>query len=101
MNLRRHVPKFGMVDPIPSGILGKGKVGNGISIDFVIELEEDTKAGVCKDGVRGFSEYVIVRKSFFSRRESLRCQVLLDGEMRKLHDSMAFPIDDGNETRAC
>jgi hypothetical protein len=49
-----------MVDPMPSGIWGKGKAGNGISVDLVIELEEDTEAGVCKDGMRRFWENVIV-----------------------------------------
>src|SRR6266849_8455704 len=60
LNLRRHVPKFDMIDPILSGIWGKGKVGNGISVDLVIELEEDNEAGVCKDGMRRFRENVIV-----------------------------------------
>jgi len=34
-------------------------------------------------------------------RESLRCQELFDGEVRKLYDSVAFPISDSNETSAC
>src|SRR5712691_2604867 len=38
---------------------------------------------------------------FFGRRESLRCQILFDGEMRKLYDSVAFLINDGNETSTC
>src|SRR6266852_356374 len=38
---------------------------------------------------------------FFGRRESLRRQVLFDGEMRKLYDSVAFPINDGNQTSTC
>jgi hypothetical protein len=33
--------------------------------------------------------------------ESLRCQVLLDGEVRKLYDLVVALIDDGDETRAC
>jgi hypothetical protein len=49
-----------MVDPVSSGIGGEGKVAYGVSVDFVIELEEDTKAGVCKDGMRRFGENVIV-----------------------------------------
>jgi hypothetical protein len=49
-----------MVDPIPSGIWGKGKVGNGISVDFVIELKENTEAGVSECGMCGFGENVIV-----------------------------------------
>jgi hypothetical protein len=49
-----------MVDPVSGGIRRKGEVTYGISVDFVIELEEDAEAGVCKDGMRGFSEYVIV-----------------------------------------
>jgi hypothetical protein len=69
-----------MVDPVSGGVQGEGEVAYGIAVDFVIELE-DAEAGMCKDGMRGFSEYVIVRKTFFGSRESLRRQVLLDGEM--------------------
>jgi hypothetical protein len=87
-----------MIDPVPSGIRGEGKVSYGISIDFVVEVEEDAEASVCKDGMCGFGENVIVRKTFFRRRESLRCQVLLDREVRELHYLMASPVDDGDET---
>jgi len=70
-----------MDDPMSGGIRREWEVAYGITVDFVIELEEDTEAGVCKDSMRGFTEYVIVRKTFFGSRESLRRQVLLDGEM--------------------
>jgi len=50
-----------MVDPVSGGIGGKGKVSYGISVDLVIELEEDTEAGVCEDGMRRFEENVVVR----------------------------------------
>jgi len=49
-----------MIDPVPSGIWGEGKVSYGISVDFVVEVEEDAEANVCKDGVCGFGENVIV-----------------------------------------
>jgi hypothetical protein len=49
-----------MVDPVSSGIRGEGKVTYGSSVDFVIELEEDTEASVCKDGMGRFEEDVIV-----------------------------------------
>jgi hypothetical protein len=49
-----------MVNPVPGGIRGEGKVINGIFLDFVIELEEDTEGSVCDDGVRWFGEDVIV-----------------------------------------
>jgi hypothetical protein len=45
---------------MPRSIQGEGKATYGIPVDFVIELEEDTEARVCKDGVRGFGENVIV-----------------------------------------
>jgi len=48
-----------MVDPMPSGIRREGKVSHGISVDFVIEPEEDTEGNVCKDGMCGFGENVI------------------------------------------
>ena len=63
--MRRHIPKLGMVDPVPRGIPGEGKATYGISVDFVIELEEDTQASVCKDGMRGFVKNMIIRKTFF------------------------------------
>jgi hypothetical protein len=71
-----------MVNPILGCVRGKGKVGNDILVDFVVEVEEDTEAGMCKDGMRRFWENVIARQTFFSCCESLRCQVLFDREMR-------------------
>jgi hypothetical protein len=64
-------------------------VSYSISVDFVVEAEEDTEANVCKDGMCGFGENVIVRKTIFRSRESLRCQVLLDREVRELYYLMA------------
>jgi len=48
-----------MVHPVSGRIQGKRKATNRIFVDFVIELEEDAKAGVCKDGVRRFWEDMI------------------------------------------
>jgi hypothetical protein len=48
-----------MIDPVPSGITGDRKVTYDISLGFVIELEEDTEASTCKEGVRRFEENVI------------------------------------------
>jgi hypothetical protein len=90
-----------MVDPVPRGIRSEGEMANDISVDFVIKSKEDTEASKCKDGMRRFGENVIICKTFFSIRESLRCQELLDGKMRELYNLAAFPIDNGNETRAC
>jgi hypothetical protein len=70
-----------MVDPVSGGIPREREVTNGITIDFVIEFQEDAEAGVRKGGMCRFSEYVIVGKSFFSQRESLRGQEFLDREM--------------------
>jgi len=49
-----------MVDPVSGGIGGEGKVSYGISVDIIIQLEEDAEAGVCEDGMRRFGENVIV-----------------------------------------
>jgi hypothetical protein len=49
-----------MVDPVPRGIQSEGKVTYRISVDFVIELEQDTEGCVCKDGMGRFGENVIV-----------------------------------------
>jgi hypothetical protein len=49
-----------MVDPVSSGIPHEGEVAYRVSVDFVIELEEDTEAGLCKDGMRGFGKNKIV-----------------------------------------
>jgi hypothetical protein len=59
-----------MVDPVPRGIWSEGKVTYGISVDFVVEVEENAEASLCQDGMRRFRENVIVRKGFFCCRES-------------------------------
>jgi hypothetical protein len=87
-----------MIDPVPSGIWGEGRVSYRLSVEFVVEVEEDAEANVCKAGMCRFGENVIVWKTFFGCRESLRCQVLLDGEVRELYDSKASPVDDGVHT---
>ena len=51
-----------MIHPVLSSIRGEGEPGYRISVDFVIEVEEDAQASVCKDGMGGFGENVIVRK---------------------------------------
>ncbi len=83
---------------MPSGIQNEGKLSYGISVDFVVEVEKDTKVGVCKDDMCRFGENVIVQKMFFSHHESLQCQVLLDREVRELYYLMASPVDDCDET---
>ena len=49
-----------MVDPVPGNIPREGKVGYGISVDLIIEPEDDTEANVRKGGMRRFGENVIV-----------------------------------------
>jgi hypothetical protein len=48
-----------MVDPVPSGIRGEGRVSYGISLDFVIELVEGAEASVRKESMRRFGENMI------------------------------------------
>jgi len=55
-----YTSKLGVVNPVSGCILREWEVTYGISVGFVIELEEDTEAGVCKDGMGGFGENVIV-----------------------------------------
>jgi hypothetical protein len=92
---------MGMIDPVSRSVWGERKVTYGISVDFVIELEEDTETGVCQDGVRRFGENVIVRKTFCCCRKSLRCQELLDRKVGELNDLKAADIHDGDKTRTC
>jgi hypothetical protein len=49
-----------MIDPVPSGILGKRKVTYGASVDFFVELEEDAEASLCEDHMCGFGKNVVV-----------------------------------------
>jgi hypothetical protein len=60
LDVRGYVPKLGVVDPVPRGIRREGKVAYCISVDFVIELEEDTEASVRQDGVSRLGENVVV-----------------------------------------
>jgi hypothetical protein len=58
-----------MIDPVLSGIRGEGRVSYGISVDFVVEVEEDAEANVCKDGMCGTGENSIVRVQAGVRRQ--------------------------------
>jgi hypothetical protein len=49
-----------MIDPVPRGIRGEGKVIYGIFVILVIELEENTEASLCKDGMGRFRKNVVV-----------------------------------------
>jgi len=60
VTVRRHVHKLRMIDPMSSGIQSEGKVTYGVSVDFVIELEEDSEASLRKDGMRSFGKDVKV-----------------------------------------
>jgi hypothetical protein len=48
-----------MIDPVSGGIRGEGYTTYGISVDFVIELEEDAEASMCKGGMGRSWEDVI------------------------------------------
>ena len=75
--------------------MARGKVIYSIFVDFVIESKEDTEANMCKENMRRFGENVIEMKGVI---RPIRCQVLLDREMRELNDLTAFPIDNRDET---
>ena len=83
------------------GIWCEREMAYGISIDFVIELDEDTEASICKGGMGRLGEDVIVRKTFFGLCESFRCQELFDREMCELYYLADPLIDDGDQTGAC
>ena len=60
-----------MIDPVSGGIRSEGNSTYGISVDFVIKLEEDAEASVSKESMCGFGENVIERQTFFGICESL------------------------------
>ena len=69
-----------MIDSVPNGIQGDGKAKYLMSVDFVVEVEEEPEASACEEGLCGFKENVIAGKTF-PHRESLRGQVLLVSEL--------------------
>ena len=90
-----------MIDPVSGGILREGNVTYGISVSFVIELEEDAQASVCKGDMGRFKKDVIEWKMSCGLCEPLRCQELLNGGMREL-DYLAFSLsDNGDKAGAC
>jgi len=92
--------KPGMVDPVSCGVLGEGKVFDGPSVNFVIESKGDTEAACARVTCAGSGEC----DSMKGVRQPSRVAPMsrtFDGEVRKLYDSVAFPISDSNETSAC
>ena len=49
-----------MIDPVLSGVWSEWEMVYGIFVDFVIEVEKNTEAGVCEDGMCGFGKNVKV-----------------------------------------
>src|SRR5712671_5205234 len=101
LDLRRHVAKLGMIDPISSGIGCQRKPIYRISIDFVIQFEEDAEAGVCECRMGMVGKNVVVRKTLFGLGESFRCQVFFDREVGELYNWEAADVDDHDKTRTC
>jgi hypothetical protein len=56
----RRVNDCGVINPALCGIRGKGNVKYDILVDLVVEVEEDAEASMCKDGMCGFGENVII-----------------------------------------
>ena len=51
-----------MINPVPlaGGMQGEGEMSYDFSVGFVVEVEEDAEARVCKDDMCEFGENVIV-----------------------------------------
>jgi hypothetical protein len=60
-----------MIDPVSSCIQSERKLTYGVSVDFVIKLEEDTETGACKQRMGLSGKNVIRRKRIFCVCESL------------------------------
>jgi hypothetical protein len=70
-----------MICPVSGGIQNEGNTTNGIFIDCVIELEEDSEASMCKGGTGRFKEDVIKRKRPFGT--TLHWHNMENGEKNK------------------
>src|SRR5882672_6068827 len=90
-----------MIDPMSSGIKRKRKPTYRISIDFVIQFEEDAEASVCENRMRRFGKNVVVRKTLVGPGESFRCQVFFDREVGELDNRKPADVDDRDKTRTC
>jgi hypothetical protein len=56
----QRVNNWGVINPALCGVRGEGKVNYDILVDLVVEVEEDAEASMCKDGMCGFGENVII-----------------------------------------
>src|SRR6266404_3270406 len=88
-----------MCDPVSSRIFcQRGVLGTPIVV-AIARMEKKSKAGLRKDRVRESGKNVKLEEVSAQGCEMTRCQELLDGQVRKLHDQRAPLVDDGDQSR--
>jgi hypothetical protein len=99
---RRHIPKLGVLDPVLSGVPSQWEVLDAVAIDTGVQLEENTKTSLRKDGMCRFELDMMARDFAIRLRESVRHQVLLDRVVGKLNNPPRITVlDYVDQTGAC
>jgi len=88
-----------MSDPVSSRIFGQRGVLGAPIVVAIARMEKKSKAGLRKDRVRKSGKNVKLGEVSAQGCEMTRCQELLDGQVRKLHDQRAPLVDDGDQSR--
>ena len=85
-----------MRGPVLSSVSSQRELVDIVTVNAIVQSEEDAKTCLCKDRMRGLESNVIVRDISDGFRKSVRRQEFLDGEMRKLDDPRipVFDYDD-------
>ena len=89
-----------MRGPILSSVSSQREVLDIVTVNTIVQSEEDAKACLYENRMRCLESNVISRDISDGLRQSVRRQEFLDGEMRKLDDPRIPVFDYDDQTRA-
>src|SRR5216684_6543115 len=90
-----------MRGPVLSSVLGQREVLDAVTVNTIVQSEENTKACLCKNRMRSLKSNVIPRDISHGLRKPVRCQEFLDRKMRKLDHPQIPVLDYRDQARAC
>src|SRR5216683_5806641 len=91
-----------MLDPVLGGVFSQREVLDVVTINAIVQFEEDSKTCLSENSMSSLEWNVIPRDFFSARpRKSVRSQKFFDREVSKLNDPRIPILGYDHQTRAC
>src|SRR6266403_971994 len=94
----RHIPYSRMRGPVLSSVLSQREALDAVTVNPIVQSEENTKTCLRKNRMRSLEANVIARDISDGFHKPLFCQEFLDRKMRKLNDPRIAVLDYHDQT---